>query len=286
MLSGRRIAFVIAGAVLLATTLVSVALRCFVRMKLVRRTGCDDALLIMAAVLNIAFFASGVAAVSYGFGSDPNTAVNTPNDRSKALLYWFTTQLLSIATLTIARLSIAATLLQIILAAKYRWTLYFVVSLSTLTGIGVFFFTIFRCYPVATYWNSESYRDSCASPKSSQVVWYLFSATAALSDLTLSFLPVFTISKLQMGGRTKLALAGILGFGCSATGAVIARIPLFTLYEESNSNFYAGALIEILTFVESSMVITAGGVMMIRPLLRILSRGRNTRGDNYEHCVS
>ncbi|KAL3446403.1 hypothetical protein BJX65DRAFT_309102 [Aspergillus insuetus] len=240
----------------------------------------------MAAVLNIASFASGVVAVSYGFGSDPNTAVITPNDRSKALLYWFTTQLLSIATLTIARLSIAATLLQIILAAKYRWILYLVVSLSTLTGIGVFFFTIFRCDPVATYWNSESYQDSCASAKSSQAVWYLFSATAALSDLTLSFLPVLTISKLQMGGRTKLALAGILGFGCSATAAVIARIPLFTLYEESNSNLYAGALVEILTFVEASMVITAGGVMMIRPLLRILSRGRDTRDDNYEHCVS
>jgi hypothetical protein len=124
-------------------------------------------------------------------------------------------QLLSIATLTVARLSIAATLLHIILAAKYRWFLYTVVSLSTITGIGIFFFTIFRCSPVGGYWNSESYLGNCVSFKPTQAVWYLFSATSALCDLTLSFLPVLTIYKLHMDIGTKLALVGILGFGCS-----------------------------------------------------------------------
>lgn len=69
------------GAVFLLITLVSIALRCCVRIKIVRKMGYDDALLITAATLNIGFFATGVVAVHYGLGTDHQL-----EDRSKALL--------------------------------------------------------------------------------------------------------------------------------------------------------------------------------------------------------
>jgi hypothetical protein len=124
------------------------------------------------------------------------------------------TQLLSVTTLTVARLSISTTFLQVIINTEYRLVLYSVVSLSTLTGLSVIFFTIFRCHPIDTYWKSKSFGDGCASEGASLGIWCLFSATAALSDLTLAILPVITISQLQMRISTKLALGVILGFGC------------------------------------------------------------------------
>jgi hypothetical protein len=42
---------------------------------------------------------------------------------------------------------------------------------------------------------------------------YMYSVSAALSDLTIGILPVFLMWNLQMNKRLKIALAGILGIG-------------------------------------------------------------------------
>ncbi|KAL2813074.1 hypothetical protein BDW59DRAFT_154971 [Aspergillus cavernicola] len=202
---------------------------------------------------------------------------------------WWVAQLLFNTTVTMARLSVSITLLQIILDIKNRAVLYLIATLSTATGIGVFFFIIFRCIPVNSYWTTPdraSFGDHCVSAHSILSVWYLSSAIAAFSDLTLAIVPILTIWQLRLSISTKLALAVILGFGCIATVAVIARIPFLNGYPRENV-LYDAAVIETLSYVESSMLITAGGIMLVRPALRLLSRRRDSTGnDRPGHCSS
>lgn len=86
MLNGRSTEVIVIGAVFLVIALVSVAMRCCVRTKIVHKTGYDDALLITAAAFNIGFFGAGTVAVSYGLGSGSSTPDDESKGKSKALL--------------------------------------------------------------------------------------------------------------------------------------------------------------------------------------------------------
>ncbi|KAE8135039.1 hypothetical protein BDV38DRAFT_273083 [Aspergillus pseudotamarii] len=253
---GNSDAIIIVTAVFLGLSLVTVCLRCFVRLRIVRAFGCDDALIVTAMVSSLAVRFSWIR-----------------TDSSSRYSMWHSPvcQLLYIITVTIGRLSIAITLLRLTVERIHTWILYAVMVLSTAVGIVFLFVSIFQCQPVSYYWNLLWMEGHCLDMDARLGIVYMYSGVVAACDFTMGILPVFIIWRLQMDPRTKVAVAGILGIACIASAAVIVRIP-FLSSAKSPDFLHATTQISIWSNIEASLGITAGSLATVRPIIRMWSR--------------
>ncbi|KAH8695577.1 hypothetical protein BGW36DRAFT_299318 [Talaromyces proteolyticus] len=277
-------AIIIVTAVFLALSLVTVSLRCFVRLRVVKSFGRDDALMVAAAISNIACAAFGIFGAVHGMGKSSGYLLLHPDDVRLGLLGWWLGQCFYIITCTLARMSIAITLLRIAVEPIHQRILYSVIMLSTIVGIVFFFFTIFQCSPVHYYWDRTTMLNGhCLNINALLGIVYMYSGVAAVCDFTMGILPGFMIRKLQMNRRTKIAVSGILGIACVASTAVIVRIPF--LHDANSPNFlYTTTDISIWSNIEASLGITAGSLAVTRPFFRIFAShagSSQTNEDSY-----
>lgn len=87
-------------------------------------------------------------------------------------------------------------------------------AIAIIIGLLFFFFTIFQCDPVDLFWNRFTENGKCVDVNTLIDIGYVYTAGAALTDITIGLLPVFLIWNLKMNRRAKLAIVGILSIGC------------------------------------------------------------------------
>jgi hypothetical protein len=74
-LEGRSESIFIVTTIFLGISFIAVCLRCFVRLRLVKAFGWDDALMVFAMVLNILFALCGITGALYGIGQETKVLV-------------------------------------------------------------------------------------------------------------------------------------------------------------------------------------------------------------------
>ncbi|CAL5867120.1 uncharacterized protein PFLUO_LOCUS1332 [Penicillium psychrofluorescens] len=259
-------------AVFLAISAVSVCLRCFVRLHLVRAFGWDDSMMLLAMAFNLAFAVCGIVGCQYGMGRELAYFIVYPEDFPRAMLCWWLGQIFYVVTCVAAKLSIIITLLRITVERIYAWVLYGAIALATGVGLVFLFFTIFQCQPVDFFWNRDSEQGTCIDSDVLIAIAYLYSVGAAITDLTIGLLPVALIWNLRMSRRNKQAIMGILGIGCIASAAVIVRIPFIRHYKDRQF-LYNTYQISIWSNIEAGLGITAGCLTTLRPLVRFFREG-------------
>ncbi|KAL2851666.1 hypothetical protein BJX68DRAFT_265910 [Aspergillus pseudodeflectus] len=270
MLGGRSESLVIVIAVMLAVSLATVCLRCFVRVRITRKFACDDGLMVLAMVFNLAFAICGIVGATFGIGRRRAYFANRADDYQRALLCWWLGQIFYILTTTTMRQSIVILLFRFTLQRIHKIVLWIVSILSLAVGIIFLFFTIFQCSPVDYYWKRLTARGNCIDIDVLIDIVYFYSAVAAACDLTIGLLPAFLIRRLRASLGTKAAIAVILGIGCVASAAVIVRIP-FLESLKSEEILHATSQVAIWSNIEASLGITAGSLAPLRPLCRNLS---------------
>lgn len=210
----RSHAILIVTVIFLVISAVSVILRCFVRTQVVRAFGWDDAIMVLAMTLNLAFAICGIAGTKYGIGRKVIHFELYPQNLDKALLCWWLGQIFYVITCMVAKISIITTLLRITVDRVHDWILYGAMSLAAIVGLIFLFFTIFQCTPVNYFWERISIKGHCVDTQTLIDIAYLYSVGAAVTDLIIGLLPVALIWNLRMNRRTKVAIVGILGIGC------------------------------------------------------------------------
>ncbi|RJE20601.1 integral membrane protein [Aspergillus sclerotialis] len=140
-------------------------------------------------------------------------------------------------------------------------------AIAVIIGFLFFFFTVFQCDPVDFFWNRFSEKGKCLDVNLLISIGYVYTAGAALTDVTIGLLPVFLIWNLKMNRRAKLAIVGILSIGCIASAAVIIRAPFVKHYKDREF-LYNTTQISIWSNVEAGLGITAGCLTTLRPLFR------------------
>ncbi|KOS47832.1 hypothetical protein ACN38_g1158 [Penicillium nordicum] len=285
MANGGSNAIIITTAVLLGFSLITICLRCFVRLKIVKSFGSDDVLLVAAAVFNVVFAVCGIVGALHGMGKAPAYLSHRPDDVRRGLLCWWLGQIFYVFTCTIARLSIATTLLRLTIQRIHLWVLCGIMVISSAMGTVFLFFTIFQCRPVAHYWNRSSTKGRCLDINILLGIVYMYSGVVAACDFTIGSLPIFMVSRLQMKRGTKFAVSAILGLAYIASVAVIVRIP-FLHYAGRPDFLYETTQISIWSNVEASLGIAAGSLMTLRPLLRVLSNSGSSATNQHRRVTS
>ncbi|KAJ5153451.1 uncharacterized protein N7482_009929 [Penicillium canariense] len=273
-LEGRSKTIVIVTTIFLGISFITVCLRCFVRLKLVKAFGWDDALMVFAMFLNILFALCGITGAYYGIGQKLEELLERKTMET-ALFWWWLGQTSYVWVCAIAKVSIAVALLRLTIARIHAIILWAVIGVTTIVGLAFWFMLTLQCQPVSFFWQqarllpdpTANVHGHCMSVDSIIIVAYVYSVTATLCDFILGILPGFLVWNLQMNMRTKGALAAVLGLGCIASAAVIVRIPY--LHDYKNPDFlYATTNISIWSNVEAGLGISAGSLVTLRPLFR------------------
>ncbi|KAF7121831.1 hypothetical protein CNMCM5793_009384 [Aspergillus hiratsukae] len=266
-LQGRSIVAFTVSLVFLCLSFIAVALRCFVRLRVVKAFGWDDRLMVLAMVFNIWFSICAIAGAFAGIGQRFDQ-FDSVADVQTALLWWWLGQCAYVWVVTSARISIAMLLLRLTVQRRSSAVVYTVMGLTATVGLAFWLVLTLQWDPVREFWERTG-KGHCIDGRFVVDVTYLYSATACLCDFTLGLFPIYLIKDLQMSRRTKCAVAIILGMGCLAGAAVAARIPYLPDYKDPDF-LYATIGIGISSNVEAGLGIIAGSLVTLRPLMRWL----------------
>ncbi|KAF4154112.1 hypothetical protein CNMCM8927_001751 [Aspergillus lentulus] len=256
--------------VFLCLSFTAVALRCFVRLRLVKAFGWDDGLMVLAMLFNIWFAICGLAGSVAGIGKRFDQ-FDSVEDAHTALLHeqwWWLGQSAYVWVVATARISIAMLLLRLTAQRRESVVMYSVIGLTATVGLAFWLILTLQCDPVREFWQRTG-RGHCIDTQYVLDIAYLYSATACLCDFTLGLFPVYLLRHLHTSRRTKWAIRVILSMGCIAGAAVAARIPYLPDYKHPDF-LYATTGIAISSNIEAGLGIMAGSLITLRPLMRWL----------------
>ncbi|KAE8389780.1 hypothetical protein BDV23DRAFT_156481 [Aspergillus alliaceus] len=226
---GRSEQIFVVTIIFLGISFISVCLRCFVRLRLVRAFGWDDTLMVFAMALNILFALCGITGACYGIGRKRKDLEE--DHIEAALFWWWLGQTSYVFTCVVAKVSIALALLRLTVAKLHSILLWVVIAISIIVGLVFWFMLTLQCQPVSHFWQRTK-PGTCMDTGSLVNIAYVYSVFATICDFILGLLPIALVWNLQMNTKTKAALAGILSLGCIASAAVIIRIPYLHHYKD------------------------------------------------------
>ncbi|PNH44913.1 hypothetical protein VD0004_g2861 [Verticillium dahliae] len=254
---------------LLVAAIISILLRCYVRIFLIKNFGVDDYFMVVAMVFFALFVTSVVLGVKYGTGRHHWDL--EPADEQKAMQVWWFCYLWYCLCMIASKISIGYFLLRITVRKLDIWIIYSVMSITVLVGALFFFATLFQCNPVSFFWDRSLANGTCINIEVIIALTYFYSACSVICDFTFAILPVFLIMSLRMDRKTRLALVPIVTMACVASSAVVVRFAYVKDFK--NPDFlYSTVDIAIWSTTESGLAIIAGSLATLRPLFRLVAR--------------
>ncbi|KAJ4319444.1 hypothetical protein N0V84_006346 [Fusarium piperis] len=258
------------------TAVIAVALRCYVRLRIVRNFGIDDWAMLGALVSFLILIAFTLLGVRYGTGRHYWDLKDT--DVVLAMKFWWHCYLWYCITMITCKISIGLFLLRIAVRRVDVWIIYSAMAVTVLTCVAFFFITLFQCSPISFFWTRQA-PGSCIDVDVIITITYVYSSFTVFCDFTFALLPIAMILKLNMNRRSKIALIPIMLMACVASAAVVVRFVYVKDFK--NPDFLWATLdIAIWSTVEGGLGITAGSLATLRPLFRIIAPhlGFSTRG--------
>ncbi|KAJ5513613.1 hypothetical protein N7463_003165 [Penicillium fimorum] len=267
-LVGRSLSIFIVSIVMMSISIVTVALRSFVRLNILRAFGWDDALMVAALILFIFLSVCGINGPMNGVGHT-RTEFTSMEVYKKALVWWWLAQMLYVWASAVAKISISVALLRLAVEKSYRLILWSIISVVVTIGVMFWLVLLFACNPISHFWErvDGTSKGTCLPMSTILDIAYFYSCVTICCDVALGLLPAFLVWKLQMNNRTKFAVGGILGLGAFAAVAVICRLPFLQFYSDDNF-LYSTYQIAIWSIIETGLGITAGSLITLRPLFR------------------
>ncbi|BCS04217.1 uncharacterized protein AKAW2_80018A [Aspergillus luchuensis] len=280
-LEARSEVLVAVSVVVMAISLLTVSFRCFVRWRMLKAFGWDDTLMVLAMVLDIVLTACAIAGAKDGVGRHLSN-FHSFDEFHHAMLWWWLGQCIYIWASGVAKVSIALALLRLSVHTYQRIILWIIMGASICVSLMFWFFMLFQCHPVSKFWERTG-PGNCMSTDTLIRVAYVYSGICAVCDFALGLLPIDLVRQLQTNLKTKIALGGTLSLGCVASTAVILRIPCLHFYKDIDF-LYSTFSIDIWSFIEVGLGITAGSLVTLRPLFRAVlgdppdRKGKKSRG--------
>jgi len=201
------------AVVILFVTLswITVMLRCYVRLKLIKCFSVDDYLILITLVLFTVYGGLVCGGVAWGTGRHMEDL--TVHQREKAMQLWYVSEHFYIASTTFLRLSAGYLLLRIAIHPRHRNSIHVFNAINVLCNLGFIFFTIFQCHPVEFWWTrfDGMHTGTCLSRAAANVT-YAQSAVSAIIDWAYGILPIFIIWDVHLNTKKKILIGVILSF--------------------------------------------------------------------------
>ncbi|KAG9201763.1 hypothetical protein G6514_005379 [Epicoccum nigrum] len=247
----------------MATAFLANALRCVVRVKMVKAFGVDDWLMVASTLFFIGYGVSSTIGAHYGTGRHHKDLEEL--NIEKARQCWFYCYLFYCCSMILSKISIGCFLLRISVKRIHTWIIYSAMTVSTVACTAFFFVTLFQCNPIRFFWQKSLEDGTCIPNAVIIALGFVYSIFSIIADFTFALLPAALVWNLQLKKKTKIALIPLLTMGCVASAAVIARLP--AIPKLNSPDFLWDTFdVAIWSSVEQGLAITAGSLATLRPL--------------------
>ncbi|KAH6631390.1 hypothetical protein F5144DRAFT_216112 [Chaetomium tenue] len=253
------------AALVLATTVT--ALRCFVRIRLLKAFGLDDWLMVAASVCFAFYCSFSLAGLANGTGYHVEDL--SKESYAEAKKWWYCCYPTYAVTMALTKISITFFFRRVIVERVQKLILAIALILTVVSCLVFFFAGIFQCWPVSYFWDKYSQTGTCIPDRIVIALVMLFSVINIITDFTFALMPAWILSHLNMKRKTKLALCVLMGLGCIASAAVIIRLPYIHLIS-SDDFLYDTVDVAIWSTIEQCLAITAAGLATLQPLVKII----------------
>ncbi|KAK0612622.1 hypothetical protein B0T17DRAFT_620777 [Bombardia bombarda] len=200
-----------------------VTLRIYTRAVVVKRTGLDDLLIILAGLGLVSYLTASMYQVRFGLARTlrPGELQNFLRSLYATILAYNTTQLL-------VKFSLALQYKRALQTVKSRR--FFTALLVSLTAFAIFSETtcIITCWPVSKYWD-DSVPGGCIDRR---ILHYVISGLNIIIDFFLLAVPIPFLRRLQIAKRIKAILLCL--FACGVSTCIVSVIRLRSLYENNS----------------------------------------------------
>ncbi|KAH9906368.1 hypothetical protein F4778DRAFT_725582 [Xylariomycetidae sp. FL2044] len=251
----------------LIVVVITVVLRCGVRIFMVKKFASDDWLMLLACCFFVIYCTCSMNGVYFGTGRHKADLTEANNAQAKE--YWWFCYLSYSMSMLFSKMSIAWFLLRVAAQRLHRWIIWAALTITTVTCMTFFFVTIFQCHPVSYFWDTYTQEGTCINSTVVIALGYIYSSCAVITDFTFALLPAWIIFQLKMKARTKLALVPLMAMGCVASSAVVVRFAYLPTLADPDF-LWATTDIAIWSTVEQGLAIAAGSLATLRPLFKII----------------
>ncbi|USP73079.1 hypothetical protein yc1106_00353 [Curvularia clavata] len=253
-------------ALLGALSIITFALRCFVRIRIVKAWGHDDSFIALAFIIHMWYTGTLLTGIHYGTGR--RTSEISIEDSVHAMRCWWLCFLAYACSITLAKISAGFFFLRIAdIKPLFRITTYIITVLAAVVGFGFFFLSVFQCLPVAFFWTrlQGDTNGRCLDIEIMVNATYFYGAVTAGTDIAWGVLVGGLIWKLQVDRRTKILTAPFLVLACIASYAALVRMPYVETFKDPDF-LYATVDISLWSTVEVGVSVVAANLATVRPL--------------------
>ncbi|KAK8178132.1 hypothetical protein IWX90DRAFT_43636 [Phyllosticta citrichinensis] len=247
--------------VFLVLTYIAVGARCWVRIRMIRSFGWDDALMCISLVLFTVYCIS-IIVIAYDYGGGTHTLVI-----GQAIHWVLVSETIYVVTAMTVKLSLGVFFLRILIRPWQRCFVYAVMVLITLLSVFFFFNLIFMCGNPKDYL-VRYVADKCAPREVQRAMAYLSAAVGAFTDWTYAVLPLQIVLQANMQMRGKISVLLILSLGTIGSICSTVRIKYIEGLISTTDFFWNATMIAIWSLTECGAGITAGSLATLRPLFK------------------
>ncbi|KAK8232702.1 hypothetical protein HDK77DRAFT_485118 [Phyllosticta capitalensis] len=266
------------SVVFAALAVSAVILRLYARFKLAHAAGWDDLLVSLAACSSITGTSLLNVLPSHGLGRHLNTLSFY---QIQDYLYWFWVAELSyICSTTLIKVSLLVQYLR--LFTNQRGMLRLIIGLiifTTIWGLCFFGVSMFGCTPIKKFWKLLTPGHCVIGDGHSFYITFLVhAATSMVLDFVVLCLPLFTLSRIDLEGARKFAVAGMITLGAIVSIMNLVKVVLVVktragFYPNTDPTFYAPPGV-LLSALEVDFAILCASIPIFWPIISTLSFGR------------
>ncbi|KAL2676771.1 hypothetical protein Neosp_010537 [[Neocosmospora] mangrovei] len=277
----NSVALVSTVVVFMALSWLSVGLRSYTRVFLMKSYQMDDWLMLIAQgifTVSCAFILEGV---KEGLGRH-NEAIEDDTAEVNALKWQALATATYVLDMMFIKLSIGVFLLRLSVKPVYTWIIWISLAIITIWSTVIFFWNMFQCSPVEKQWDFRITGGHCVSADQIVSAAYAISAMTIVSDWLYAILPIPMLWTVKMTKAAKATVIVILGLGIFASIATLVRLRFLADLTDTDDILFAGTDAMVWTLIEPGVAIIASSLATIRPLLRAMKiRGFESTGNTY-----
>ncbi|KAL8376546.1 hypothetical protein RB595_007578 [Gaeumannomyces hyphopodioides] len=170
----------------------------------------------------------------------------------------------------------------------YRWSIYMTMFVVAASGIGIFFASIFPCWPIAKSYDLKfpQTEGSCMNRPA------MYQATAALgviTDVMIIAIPIPMVLSLHISRNKKLGLLLLFAIGSATVVTSIVRLYLLITILDEVDQTWGGGPVTVWILVEANLLIMCACLSTLRHFFRAVapdllssmrgkSKGKGTSG--------
>ncbi|KAF2119835.1 hypothetical protein BDV96DRAFT_312197 [Lophiotrema nucula] len=250
--------------ILLLLCWTTVGLRLWVRFKITRSPGWDDAFMVFTLCLFTCYCSFLLVISQQGFLNQ----LPTTDSLMKTLVYIQLSEVFYILTTTTLKISLGLFFLRVL---TKRWQILIfrvVLYISAIYGVFYVFIAIFQCGNPGKFLDSLIDQRRCLPTAFLLFTGYTYGVINVIADWTFVLIPIFVLVDSDMDRRSKVSVSIVMALGAVGSVSSILRMVYLRGLLFNGKHLSDAVRATIWATAEPGTGITAASIAILRPLFR------------------